>query len=587
MPRISPMQPKMPIRVQQACDACRARKVKCNGQQPCPPCEHLNLHCKFSGQRDSGGGSKARPAPRRNRVLAHLRSTQAGGRPRLRDLRASIVVPSLAGSKVGASDLSPGTVIQDRARERIWLLSLLPLYEQLVYVMNPVITCAELRESIDRIHVEPEEHGAFVYAAAAVTIHSTPLTSDQDSPQTSPGRCAFECRTEASRYNQLRDMVNKSFAARFQGQSKDAMDHLAQQDVTVRKIMTCVFLAVCLMGLRRKEQAFTSLREAINMMQLLPYEEGGQDLPRKQRLYWQLFIHERFAAIALGLPPVLTTCGYPQPDVTLPTYIQTGFGSLCRLFSILDNDFMHYWTQYQGSSEKMGIMFWNPEPRHGEITASWIERKHQELDAHERSQHLNDVDILHSVENDRDSYSSESPEDTGPSWSTSVSELQNIDLQVTRLWIRTLLWQLAASRMLLSSSLLSTAHQAMSLTFPARDVVIQLRDHVDRLGSKTSFSPHGSGILDKLFEITNSIADVLLLVPRDQLDWFYHGNETGPSSGDVEFGSKQVGSQLRQDFEFLVHFLFSFGRIDHIQRKIITQKYTSLGMQSSGLEPSV
>ena len=186
-----------------------------------------------------------------------------------------------------------------------------------------------------------------------------------------------------------------------------------------------------------------------------------------------------------------------------------------------------------------------------------------------------------------DSYSSASPEDTGPSWSTNVSELQNIDLQVTRLWIRTLLWQLAASRMLLSSSLLSTAHQAMSLTFPARDVVIQLRDHVDRLGSKTSFSPHGSGILDKLFEITNSIADVLLLVPRDQLDWFYHRNQTRSSSGDVEFGNKQVGGQLRQDFEFLVHFLFSFGRIDHIQRKIITQKYTSLGMQSSGLEPSV
>ncbi|KAL5603992.1 hypothetical protein FOVSG1_006742 [Fusarium oxysporum f. sp. vasinfectum] len=577
------MQPKIPIRVPQACDACRARKVKCNGQQPCPPCEHLNLHCKFLRQRGTGGGSKARVAPRRNRILTQLRSAQADGQPSLRDLRASTVDPTLAGSEVGASDPSPGTVVEDSARERIWLLSLLPLYEQLVYVMNPIITCAEFRRSIDRIHVEPEEHGAFVYAAAAVAIHSTPLTSDQDSPQTPLGSGAFECRTEASRYNQLRDMVNKSFAARFQGKSKGVMDHLAQRDVTVRKIMTCVFLAASLMGLRRRERAFTSLREAINMMQLLPYEEGDEDLPRKQRLYWQLFIHERFAAIALGLPPVLTVCGYPQPDVALPTYIQTGFGRLCRLFSIMDNDFMRYWTKYQGSSEKMGITFWNPEPRDDEMTASWIERKHQELDADERSQHQNDANILHSVENDRDSYSSSSPEDTEPSWSTNVFELQNIDLQVTRLWIRTLLWQLAVSRMLLNSSLLSTAHQAMSLTFPARDVVIQLRDHVSRLGSKTSFSPHGSGILDKLFEITNSIADVLLLVPRDQLDWFYQGNETGPSSGDAEFGNKQLGGHLLQAFEFLVHFLFSFDRIDHVQRKIIEQKSTSLGMQSSGL----
>ena len=130
-PRISPMQPKIPIRVPQACDACRARKVKCNGQQPCPPCEHLNLHCKFSGKRGSGGGNKARVAPRRNRVLTQLRSTQAGGQRRLRDLRASTVAPTLAGSEVGASDPSPGTVVEDsaRARERAWLLSLLPLYQ--------------------------------------------------------------------------------------------------------------------------------------------------------------------------------------------------------------------------------------------------------------------------------------------------------------------------------------------------------------------------------------------------------------------------------------------------------------------------
>jgi hypothetical protein len=491
------------------------------------------------------------------------------------------VVSALADSEVGAPNLSPEEVVEDSARERIWLLSLLPLYEQLVYVMNPIITCAEFRNSIDLIHLEPEEHAAFVYAAAAVAIHHTPLTSDQDSPQTPLGSGVFVCRTEASRCNQIRNMVNKSFAARFQGQSKNGMDLLAQREVTVRKIMTCVFLAVCLMGLRRRERAFTTLREAINMMQLLPYEEGDEDLPRKQRLYWQLFIHERFAAIALGLPPVLTACGYPRPDTILPTYIQTGFGRLCRLFGIMDNDFMRYWMKYQGSSEKMGITFWNPEPRDDEMTASWIEQKHQELDADERSQHRNDVNILHTVENDGDSFSSASPEDTGPSWSTNVSELQNIDLQVTRLWIRTLLWQLAASRMLLNSSLLPTAHQAMSLTFPARDVVIQLRDHVSQLGSKTSFSPHGSGILDKLFEITNSIADVLLLVPREQLHWFYHGNETGSSSGDAEFGNKEVGGYLPQDFELLVHFLFSFDRIDHVQRKIIEQKYTSLGMQSS------
>ncbi|KAM0541487.1 hypothetical protein ACHAPJ_013222 [Fusarium lateritium] len=575
------MQPKIPIRVPQACDACRTRKVKCNGHRPCPPCEHLNLHCKFSAQRGSSGGSKARVAPRRNRVLTQLRSARTDGQPRLRDLRASTVVPTTADREVKTPDWSPEQAVENGARERIWLLSLTPLYEQLVYVMNPIITCAEFRQSIDLMHVEPEEHEAFVYAAAAVAIHHTPLTSDQVSLQTPLSSAVFMCPTEASRCNQIIDMVNKSFAARFQAQSKHAMDPLPLREVTVRKIMTCVFLAVCLMGLRHKERAFTTLREAIGMMQLLPYEDGDEDLPRKQRLYWQLFIHERFSAIALGLPPVLTACEYPQPDMVLPTYIQTGFGRLCRLFSTMDSDFMRYWMKYQGSSEKMGIRLWNPEPRNDEMTASWIEQKHQELDSDEHRQYLDGDDTMHNVEHAGNSFNSASPEDAGPSWPRNLSELQNIDLQITRLWIRTLLWQLAASRMLLNSSLPPTAHQAMSLTFPARDVVVQLRDHVSQLGSKTSFNPHGSGILDKLFEITNSIADVLLLVPKEQLHWFCHGNETGRSSGDEDIQNKETRGYFPQDFEFLVRFLFSFDRIDHVQRKIIEQKYTSLGMQSS------
>ncbi len=40
--------PTMSTRVIRARDGCRVRKVRCNGEQPCCQCAHLNLACKFA-----------------------------------------------------------------------------------------------------------------------------------------------------------------------------------------------------------------------------------------------------------------------------------------------------------------------------------------------------------------------------------------------------------------------------------------------------------------------------------------------------------------------------------------------------------
>ena len=37
-----------PKRVSKACDACKLRKVKCNGQERCQQCSHLGLRCVYS-----------------------------------------------------------------------------------------------------------------------------------------------------------------------------------------------------------------------------------------------------------------------------------------------------------------------------------------------------------------------------------------------------------------------------------------------------------------------------------------------------------------------------------------------------------
>lgn len=338
--------------------------------------------------------------------------------------------------------------------------------------------------------------------------------------------------------------------------------------------MTSVFFAICLMGIGCKERAFCVVREAINMMQLIPHDENDKEFVRKQRLYWQLFIHERFVCITLGLPPTLTQCAFPCPDSSMAPDIHAGFQSLCRLFSIMDGDFMRYWTQYQGTPGKMGTAFWNPDHRQHEITAAWIERKHQELDRDEFNQRQSDLHMSRSPT--RYESTRQQPVSRSSSHSGASTELQSIDLQITRLWIRTLLWQLAASRLLLNSVVTSSAHEAMSLTFPARRIVTQLKDHVSHLENRSSYSAHGSGILDKLFEITNSIADVLLLIPKPDLPSFRQSEEQQKLDESERQGSDMGGIHLLPDFNFVVDFLFSFERIDKVQRRIIEEKQRSL-----------
>lgn len=58
--------------IPKACDACRRRKVKCNGQQPCSGCMSAKLQCAYDSPRKQGGNRGARAT-----VLNELRAGQS------------------------------------------------------------------------------------------------------------------------------------------------------------------------------------------------------------------------------------------------------------------------------------------------------------------------------------------------------------------------------------------------------------------------------------------------------------------------------------------------------------------------------
>ena len=125
------------------------------------------------------------------------------------------------------------------------------------------------------------------------------------------------------------------------------------------------------MTMQASDAAFHYMRDSISAIQVLRIDSADtmRSLPvseraRRQRLYWQAFIHERFVAILdyrqAVLPPLESL---PEEDPTLPIAVHEGFNQIIKLFRLLDPDFLKNWL---GS--------------HGNVTSTWIEEKSRELD---------------------------------------------------------------------------------------------------------------------------------------------------------------------------------------------------------------
>ncbi|KAJ0124841.1 hypothetical protein J7T55_006184 [Diaporthe amygdali] len=579
----------------QACDGCRTRKVRCNGRQPCPQCEHFNLRCTFSPKKERTYG-------RRGRLVAQLRSggsdhqkkpTSASSflplRPRDTDSRegTSQVASSSNASprepRASAGRESPGaqssTASQEPLSARLiedsralitphanytadYFLALIPDFENYTYPVNPIITSEQIRLSIDLASTNAT-HAALVYSFAAVTINLT-MTQQQHTHKLSIdfiNSNEFGMPTTTS--ERIHDLMNHSLRARQRAMPVDAFsDDLLSDKLIEIRIATCIFLEICWMAFKKHEQAFLILREAIAMIQLLHIDRGPGKLTepeyaRRRRIYWEAYIHERFLTITNCFPSILSPLR-DRPmmaDPSIPTNIDSGFKRIINLFLILDADLLANWmAQNDNTADPLNYI----RLEHDGITVEWIEQKQQQLDDEEAE-----------VEEEQQRLQG-TP--------AALTELQLADLFITRAWMRTIVWQLAMSDFLLSSGPIgSERHEALSLFFPAQRLSAQLRK-LAQFQLETSIGMHGSGILQKIFEIANTIADVMALFPVAPADTG-GGEESGNFRNDRQKSLRIDQTQARQcmsDLLLLVKVLLSFERIDKTQRDIILSKVETL-----------
>jgi hypothetical protein len=471
------------------------------------------------------------PEKRRNPVRGRLVARARG------EAAAAAVAPPGGGgggvhehTSASLSSLSPATVAVAHSSPAFansppaptpphtadFLRSLLPAFERAVYPFSPAVSPAEMAASIDAMDDSLEDAAlAFAFGAATTFLTQTAPTMRDDTASRISDllRCSLEAHKRVDLRLDPRGRLDEDWP------------------VSAKRIMTCVYLEISMMPFKLFDRSFHFIREAITMLQTVQAHQrqaADDDKPPPraetlafQRLYWEAYIHERFLTIASGFPSVLPplASGVPFPDPSVDPAVEAGFNRLIQLFLILDDTFLSQWDGR------------GPAAAAAAITMDWIEGKQVQLDQDE----INAAEAEHELR--RQGHGG-------------LSELQHADLFITRLWMRTLLWQLALANGLLRSDPSRAVHEGLGLRFPALRLSTQLRSLVSRLDSIASISTQGSGIMQKLFEITSTIADVLAVSAVHRSD---------------------VDTHI-EDFVFVARFLMHFERVRNRQKAYLLEK---------------
>ncbi|KAK5048306.1 hypothetical protein LTR84_005976 [Exophiala bonariae] len=405
---------------------------------------------------------------------------------------------------VSSSSASNGHVVyKDSTRLSAEFFSnLLQDYTTIVLPFLPIVSENEFASAI--AEKKPDQTGsAFVKILGAITLNM---------------RCSWLGEEETDR-----NQINLLYTQALQQRGALMPDH----QITVRTLVIPLFAATCILDINpNSDMGVYYLREAITGIQILGVDDPSRavrldasDRAQQERLYWVLFIHERLLSITSRRRPTLSALpNLLQPDPTIPEGVLKGFNQIILLFKTIDDTFMTHWIDRQAPT----------------LTMAWIEEKQSQLSG------IND------------------------DWEDQIKELsqmQQIDLLVTRDWLRTLVWQVALSRFFLTSDGRPSRH-FMDITFPA---LISRRLRMMLTATpRQAVEIHGTGILHKVFEIVSMLGDLLELVLHATCD------------------DRTIIDHL-DDYSFLYTFLNSMSKFDPVEQTILNTRFMTVQAQYPAL----
>ncbi|KAK4503244.1 hypothetical protein PRZ48_006672 [Zasmidium cellare] len=287
---------------------------------------------------------------------------------------------------------------------------------------------------------------------------------------------------------------------------------LPLDNVSVLKATSCFFIANCLVAIQDANTAFLYLRQGVTMIEIMWSNSQMSTEPRLRRLYWLAYVHERYQCFSEDRRPILrplSAVGLEDNDVAPEILI--GLARVVKLFQLIDETFVRCWL--------------NSSHEEAHFTTEWIEAKCDAFEKDEREAN-----------------------------SACLTITQEADLFITRHWLLALLWRMSMARGLLRDL---SPEKCFSMLFPLH-VSKHLRQMMERI-PKEAFQIHGVGIVQKLFELTDTVADVMLHVPSAALE------------------------QL-EDYLYLQNVLFGFPHLDAIRRRIVSDKSARI-LRNAGSSP--
>ncbi|OIW33050.1 hypothetical protein CONLIGDRAFT_570066 [Coniochaeta ligniaria NRRL 30616] len=296
-----------------ACDACAARKIRCDRASPCRRCSTLSIECTATRRRSKPGPKGPWAARRREARLAEDSWREAG------DAASNESIQSLSpASQDDGQPQQPSAAcspdVSYRAVSTAALERYLGIFQLHLYPVWPVVDQDELRSRLRN----SGDWEAYMLAAAisAVTIAQLQLSPEEH-------------------YDLVGDGARMAAEAWRIRASLDYLEH-----PSISTLLSSFFLHIAAANRREIRKAAFLLREAVTCAQLLGLDQAVyyRALPRDEsqlqlRVVWLLFVTERGHSTRFDFPRIL------QLDPNLPaleadenTAILSPFINLCRLF---------------------------------------------------------------------------------------------------------------------------------------------------------------------------------------------------------------------------------------------------------------
>ncbi|KAF9694365.1 hypothetical protein EKO04_007637 [Ascochyta lentis] len=448
-----------------ACDPCSVRKVRCDGNQPCSRCEAASWECTYLKTHGKSGpkGPRRTTEAAIRRLQERSKSSQEGGSGSRSNSEASFDPGSPSPTEYPYIEQLP-PISDVEAEQMGWPDTMSPVFPTSLKEPQRISTSC-ISQYLDVYQsrgygiwpvVDAEAltarlltHPDDVEAYALATAISAAIVS-QFSIDAEPG-------SPVEGHYRVSSGVFEAEAKRTRVES-DHMEH-----VTVFSILGSFFLHVHAANIGRMNASTVYLGEAITKAHIIGLHKASyyefmsiEQVQQNLRLYWLLFITERAHSIQHDVPTILKRA----PDLAPLENLNDGsvtpaFVQLCRLFNILDVTITA-----------------DPSKARGALALA--------------QQQLSSDEAPLSLEN----------------------ELQRADISMTQQWMRIFLWQHALNVTNLSST---NNDNEFSFSFPAQ-VAQNVLSNLSSL-SKQSVEAHGPGMESKLFDVANSLADVMIIMP--------------------------------------------------------------------------